>query len=417
MLLNRPRAEAAMEMCSVDALIATTPENVTYMSNFYGWRLWLYRGNTPGKGLQSCVILPKMGDPVLIVPRLESSAFAQQPVWVSDIRTYGKFNAKRITTPKASDLTEEERRLWIKEESIAGDYPSYEIAFTDTLNRLGLGRAAVAIEHFGLSPGAFGALKRSFPHLKMEEACDILKYIRAVKTEEELVRLRKAAEANEKAIFTVLKRARKGTTEKELAQVHREAIAQQGGTQAFYHCPAGARGSSFFPPSDHALGEGDMLMVDAGCWLNHYHADGGACGVVGSPAAENIKFYGICESAVNRGLDLIRGGTRLVHIQKAMDSALEENGLEPGFLTYIHGIGIEVRDAPVASNWDKKSGQEPEGINRVDYVLEPGMVINIETPLPIFHHGCYQLEYSLIVTKKGFEPLIKQQRQLFELPL
>jgi Xaa-Pro aminopeptidase len=100
-----------------------------------------------------------------------------------------------------------------------------------------------------------------------------------------------------------------------------------------------------------------------------------------------------------------------------MDSSLEENGLESGLLTYIHGIGIEVRDAPVASNWDKKSGQEPGGINRVDHVLEPGMVLNIEAPLPIFHHGCYQVEYSLIVTEKGFEPLIGQQRQLFELPL
>ena len=405
-----------MEMCSVDALIATTPENVTYMSNFFGWRLWLYRGNTPAKGLQSCVILPKEGDPVLIVPRLESSALAQQPVWVSDIRTYGKFNAKRVTNPKASDLAEEERRLWIKEEPGAGDYVTYEIAITDTLTHLGLSRAAVAVEHFGLSPGASDALKRSFPHLAMKEASDILKYIRAVKTEEELVRLRNAAEANEKAIFALLKRARKGITERELAQVHRETIAKQGGTQAFFHCPAGARGSSFFPPSDHALAAGDMLMIDAGCWLDHYHADGGACGVVGSPAAENVKFYGICETAVNRGLDLIRGGTRLMDIQKAMDSALEENRLESGLLTYIHGIGIEVRDAPVASNWDKKSG-EPEGINRVDHVLEPGMVINIEAPFPVFHHGCYQVEYSLIVTEKGFEPLIQQNRQLFELPL
>jgi len=417
MLLNLNRARAAMDLCSIDAIVATTPENVTYMSDFYGWRLWLYRGNTPARGLQSCMILPKEGDPVMIVPRLESSALAQQPVWVSDIRTYGKFNAKRITDPEADDLTEEERRLWIKEDPGSGDYASYDIALTNTLNRLGLGRAVVAVEHFGLSPGAFGALERSFPHLAMKEASDILKYIRAVKTEEEIVRLRKAAEANEKAILAVLKWARKGITEKELAQVHREAIAEQGGTQAFYHCPAGARGSSFFPPSDHALGAGDMLMVDAGCWLDQYHADGGACGVVGSPAEEDVKFYGICEAAVNRGLELIRGGTHLVEIQKAMDSALEENELETGLLTYIHGIGIEVRDAPVASNWDKKSGQEPEGINRVDHVLEPGMVLNIEAPLPIFHHGCYQVEYSLIVTEKGFEPLIEQHRHLFELPL
>jgi len=40
-------------------LIATTPENVHYLSNYSAWGMWIYRGNTSKKGNQTYAIFPR----------------------------------------------------------------------------------------------------------------------------------------------------------------------------------------------------------------------------------------------------------------------------------------------------------------------------------------------------------------------
>jgi Xaa-Pro aminopeptidase len=59
MLFNMERARGLMSDLGVDVLIATTPENVTYLSNYSAWGMWIYRGNTSKKGNQTYAIFPR----------------------------------------------------------------------------------------------------------------------------------------------------------------------------------------------------------------------------------------------------------------------------------------------------------------------------------------------------------------------
>ena len=84
MLLNRERAEGIMRERGLDALIATTPENVIYASNDDSDRLFFFLN------MQAATVLPRDGlEPCLIVPGTELPYLAGEPSWIQDVRAFG----------------------------------------------------------------------------------------------------------------------------------------------------------------------------------------------------------------------------------------------------------------------------------------------------------------------------------------
>src|SRR3990172_5923718 len=89
MLVNKDRAIGVMEHYGVDFVLGTTPENVTYLSDYASWQLWMYRGNISEKGRQSYALLPRdQGTaPALVVDVLPY--LAQTDCWMEDfVYTY-----------------------------------------------------------------------------------------------------------------------------------------------------------------------------------------------------------------------------------------------------------------------------------------------------------------------------------------
>ena len=83
MLLNRDRALAVMDEHGLDALVATTPENVHYLSDYgtqhsYNFAPW---------GI-SAAVLPRDEDipPTLMVHEFEVPAVAESPSWMPELR-------------------------------------------------------------------------------------------------------------------------------------------------------------------------------------------------------------------------------------------------------------------------------------------------------------------------------------------
>src|SRR5436190_5287925 len=86
MLANIARLQDLMKRDSLDAVIATCPENVTYLSGFWAMSQWVRRGP------QAYVLFPKAGQPACIVANsgILDLIPDQQP-WVTEIRRYGYF--------------------------------------------------------------------------------------------------------------------------------------------------------------------------------------------------------------------------------------------------------------------------------------------------------------------------------------
>src|SRR4029453_16789275 len=80
-----------MDERGLDALVARAPDNVVYLSNFWGMKGW------------DAVVFPRHGEPVLIC--LEPSADdAARTAWTEDVRFFGGYDAGDPRPPLARVL-------------------------------------------------------------------------------------------------------------------------------------------------------------------------------------------------------------------------------------------------------------------------------------------------------------------------
>src|SRR5687767_3631310 len=128
----------------VDAIVATTSENFTYLTDYFDV--------TPRQSRRSrfFAILPRpdVGTIAMICPRINLLYGAQRDVPVSDIRSYGRYNYDL-----ASDATlspEEQKLLAIRSLGREEDDPF--TVLVETLQDRGVGRGSrVAVDEMGLS--------------------------------------------------------------------------------------------------------------------------------------------------------------------------------------------------------------------------------------------------------------------------
>ena len=83
------RVRALMAERELDALVVRTPDNIVYLTNFWGM-----------KGYDACVF-PREGEPVLIC--LEASAEdAARTAWTTDVRLFPGLRRGRSATARAA---------------------------------------------------------------------------------------------------------------------------------------------------------------------------------------------------------------------------------------------------------------------------------------------------------------------------
>ena len=129
------------------------------------------------------------------------------------------------------------------------------------------------------------------PRLKIIPAYDIFREIRIVKTPDEIDRIKSAVALDEYALGNAIKSINFGVTEKNVAQVFKEAVIQNHGFPTLVCIGSGPR--SAFPnvePSDRKIKSGDVIRFDVGCMLNSYHSDMARTAFLGIPN-EKIKKY------------------------------------------------------------------------------------------------------------------------------
>lgn len=416
MLLNQPRAVGLMKEYGVDAIVASTPENVTYLTDFAGWTVRVYKGNTTAKGLQSYAILTqaKGEKSSLILPLMETTYISQFPVWTDDIYPYGTHILDRRLNLEIK--LPEEKRLQGFLDNAAKLSPGPGQALVRALKERNLTKGVIGLDVENINPLVLQLLKSEFPGVQFKDACDLFRLIRMVKTQEEIQRLRQVSRINENCREELMDNIREGVTERELRQMFRVGTANQGALMEFFNCPSGVRGGSFFPPSDYQLKKGDMFFVDYGCIYNFYHGDGGACGVLGEPTSEQKRYYDAIKTAIDETVALTKAGTRVSQICSNIDGIAARRGLLVPLMTYGHGVGLEARDLPIISMADVVSPviELPDSINvkMKDMALETDTVVNIEVPYCIFGFGAVQCEYTLLIKDNGCESIIPMRREL-----
>ena len=411
MLFNRARALALMEQFALDALIAATRENVTYVSDFAPW------GQAVHKYFQRpnfVVFSRRMDDaPVLLIYPGEATYAASYPSWIEDVCIYGASRSPhyRGTAPMSS---EEERFSSILDGArLKGKTPAE--ALVNILREKRLLRDRIGIDHEGMSSELKEELRGSLPEARFFDASDLFRLIRMIKTSDEIERLRKAAALNERAVQAIFKKAQVGCDELELASEYYLEIGKGRGVVEWFHLGSGRRSAAICPPIGKKLAAGELLRTDAGCIVDCYHADTCGAGVMGEPTPKQARMFAAGKSGIAACLKILRPGCKPSQLADALSQGLREGGAAEGKKDFVgHTIGIEPREFPFEFG-SPKPLSSPYLPETTDIPLEENMVINIEVALVERGFGGIQIEHTLVLCRGGYEFIIPQRRDLVQI--
>ncbi|WP_422368605.1 M24 family metallopeptidase [Pelagibius sp.] len=391
MLLNAPRLRQIAQEARLDALIATAPENVTYASGYWALSQWIRRGP------QTYVILPTadLSRARVIAATSLIDLLADQDVWVGDIQRFGFFQADR-----ANSLTEPldiaQARLYdLKADASAMD------ALKRAISELGLDTARVGMDELGLLPGAWEDIQESFPQATFCKAAEHFRRIRAVKTEEEISRLRQAAQITERSIAAALDVACDGATERDLARAFHAQTVLEDATPVLGCIGFGPRGAMpNVQPSGRPLARNDVIRFDVGGRYQHYRADIARNAVLGDPCTRMRTYHEALHTGVAEALAMIRPGVRASDVFDTAVRAVREAGLTGYKRSHVgHGIGIDGYDLPSLA---------PDSSD----VIEEGMVLCVETPYYELGWCGLQVEDTVVVRAGGIETFMTTDGRL-----
>lgn len=303
MLLNKSRAEQIMEKHGLEGLVATSPENVAYLTG--SWILTHLRHR--GRQVYAVISRKDMG-PDMVAPRGLADHPLQGNTWVRQLYTYGDFF---FSPQRESPIDPESDNLFKTLEGSPRHKKALE-ALIHCLKENGLQKGKIGVDQGGDVAFIGGSLAKELPGLETIPAYDIFRQIRLIKTREEVRRIREATRVTERALEKAIQAIREGVSEKELGLIFKESVVHQGGLPTLSWIGTGPRGAlPNAEPSDHKVHKGDAVRFDVGCVFQAYHADIARTVVLGPPSAKQEKYHEALLSGESRVLEAFRPGAIL----------------------------------------------------------------------------------------------------------
>lgn len=388
MLVNEERALAVMEQHGLDALVATTPENVYYLSDYAREPAFHTGRDMNGAVLPRSTEIP----PTLLVQEFELPALAQQPSWMPEVRVQ---TMGYTALPEGEVSGEINRRF--EELLLEGrrrGSPDRHKLFVETIHDLGLGEASLGVDDLEL----LNELQGLMPEADLRYAANVFREVRVVKTEKEIEILTHAARIMKAALEAVENIIGEGITCRELVRCFRTTMAAQGAYGSHITYGGGEQPWVGFSDLSYKLKRDDVLYVDPAGEYMHYWTDFGRSAYIGNPSAKFEELHGLLVECHRVAVPLIAPGSTFSDVAAAAAETVKPR-MSEGFMVLLHSIGIEQYDHPVTSG----------AFGGGDLVLEPNMTINFETLYFELGWGVLQLEDTYLVTESG-------PRQLNQMP-
>jgi Xaa-Pro aminopeptidase len=353
----------------LDALLVSSPVNVTYLTGFTG------------------------DTSVLVLAR-------DQTLLVSDMR----FTAQ---------LAEEcpELALHVRP-------PSQKLldAVAQVLARLGA--RAVGFESAAVTVAELEQLRELAPTVQWKGGGDRVERLRMVKDEVEVAALREAIDVAERAFAAFCALLRPDDTEKDLCDRLDHFVRRCGGQGACFPpiVAVGERSAlPHAPPTGRRIDQADFVLVDWGATgRNLYKSDltrvldtrttstffEAARQAPAAPRRQLERIHAAVLEAQRRAIQAVRPGVPAQAVDAAARSCLADAGLGEHFGHGLgHGIGLQVHEGPAV-----RPGSET--------VLETGMVFTIEPGVYLPGWGGVRIEDDVLVTPDGCEVLTHVSREL-----
>ncbi|MEX2036357.1 MAG: Xaa-Pro peptidase family protein [Xanthobacteraceae bacterium] len=263
------------------------------------------------------------------------------------------------------------------------------------IKKAGIKTRGIGAELGFLPVDAGDALRSVFPDSAIKDSLFALERMRAVKTSDELKKLKIASEAVIESMKAVMANHGPGASKAELVEALRREETNRGLT--FEYCLITAGTSLNRAPSDQVWGEGDILSLDSGGNYHGYIGDVCRMAIHGEPDAELTDMLGDIEEIQRAAMKPIKAGAPASAIYATAELRLAKSKFHNNMHFLAHGMGLVSHEAPRLTS----TGPVPYDDYDAHRPLEAGMVISVETTLAHPQRGFVKLEDTAVVTDKG----------------
>ena len=390
-LYNRERAVRLMEKAGVEAAVATTPENILYVTGLplrtTNWNMQIY------------AVLPKDEHKKLaiIIPTNRLSVLAQKGIPDAEVYVYGTFYLQGA--PGDDMTTDMEILMGLLKNRHIYDSPAQALltAFSD----LGFSREPIAVDEMRMSPTVLEEVKKNYAG-QFSFGYSLIRQIRLVKTALEIERIRKVAKLNEAGEMMMIQMIREGAAESELAHAYREFAAKNDSIPGMVAVGGGPRSAlPLIEEYFYNFQKGDLIRFDLCLQHNGYWADTGRTAVLGQANARQTRTFDAIHTGWEKALSLVKPGAVASDIFNEAVAAVMAAGISDYKRQHVgHAIGLEIYDELVLGPADHS-------------VIEKNMVLNVEVPYYLLGFGGFQVEDTVVVTDNGWEFLTGTDRILY----
>lgn len=243
-------------------------------------------------------------------------------------------------------------------------------------------------------------------NINIKSIKDKVSELRAIKTGEEIEKIKKAINITKEGIKELMKNAKPNMMEYELQSYFDFTAARMGSTEHSF-LPIAASGKNatilHYDANNSKIKDGDLILFDVGADYHHYASDISRTFPVNGKFTERQKqIYNIVLKAQKETIKAVKPGITILDLDDITKKILFEECKKIGLLEtkeelgeyYFHSVshpmGLDVHDLGMFSE------------------LKPGMVITIEPGLYIEEEGIgIRIEDDILITEDGYENLSK----------
>jgi Xaa-Pro dipeptidase len=363
------RLDRLMEAAGIDVLVATSKHNTAYLLGGYRF-IFFSAMDAIGHSRYLPIVIYEKGAPQhasYVASKMEGGEHANQPFWTPSFHP-----------------------------SCWGTLDSVSIAI-EHLKKLGVSGKRIGIEPPFLPSDAYIALKAELEDVTFVDAIGMMERMRALKTTDELDRLRHASELITDSMLATIAWAEPGTTKREIIEQLRREETNRG--LQFEYCLLTLGSSHNRAASNQAWQRGEVLSIDSGGNFGGYIGDLCRMGISGEPDSELLDLLDEIDSVQQAAFSTVRAGTLGGDVIARAESVLKASPSADFTDFFAHGMGLITHEVPFLMT------NHPVRYEGVDAArpLEAGMVISVETTMLHPARGFIKLEDTLAITEDGYE--------------
>jgi Xaa-Pro dipeptidase len=378
--LDQQKWERVRQMLSqqeLDAVVVRAPDNILYLTNY-----WTMKG-------YDIAIFPREGDPTLLViePQFRE---AQRTAWNTDVRSFKFYHSSDPRPPTARSL--EQALAVLRERKLTGRIGVELSQGSQICDRM-VGEPTVYTQAY------FDAFRAAAK--QVVDAAPLLAEVRAVKTEQEIERMRLANELAAVGMEYARDNLRPGMKESEVAamiegHIHSVGVGYKGKVEmarAFTLVWSGKGIATFTATSYRPVQENEPTLVEIWVCADGYWTDLTKNLCPGKLTPEYDKLLEQLLKIFREASGYARAGARLGEVDRMIRAGIDAAGYrgQPSH-PVCHGVGARAHEPPY-------------GHQAAPGTMKKGMVLAIEPGIYWEGGGGLRLEDNFLITDSVSEKL------------